>query len=624
MTAFLALTLVGLVVGCIYALTACGLVVTYTTSGVFNFAHGAIGMLAAFTYWQLSVGWGLPVLLSLFLVLLVLAPLLGATIERFLIRPLYGAPVGVTLVVTLGLLITMIGVANVAWPPATATRVLPKFFEGRTVEIFTLVVSYNEILVIVSAIAVAGALRSFFTLTRTGIAMRAVVDDPDLAALAGTNPVRVSQLSWALGSSLAALAGILLAPLVTLDILGLTLLVINGYAAAMVGRLRSLPMTVAGALAIGLLASLSLFHTPPFFINYVKPALPMVVLFAAVLFLKQERLRSGSLTGVRMPRTPGRRESVLTGLGFVGVIWVISGQLGAGDLSTLGRGLVLAFVLLSLVVLAGYGGQVSLCQLTFVGLGAYAMGRTGGGVLGLAAAVALPAAAGALVALTVVRLRGLFLALATLAFAQAMDLVFFSKVLGSGGSLQVKRLPLPGIDVANERTYALLLAVVFVIAAVAVLELRRRPFGRRLVALNDSPAACATMGVSVTATKLIVFTGSAAMAGLGGALLGGLNGSVSPNDFLLLNSLVLLLLATVGGLYTVSGAMIAALFYASFPILQNRYPGLGQVNFLLTGLGALVIGRYRYGLVGLLGQVADRRRPRLVAARRVEVARAAG
>ncbi|MCW2601196.1 MAG: hypothetical protein JWM02_3025 [Frankiales bacterium] len=625
MTTFLALTLVGLVVGCIYALTACGLVVTYTTSGVFNFAHGAIGMVAAFTYWQLSVGWGLPVWLSLLLVLLVMAPLMGALVERVLVRPLYGAPIGVTLVVTLGLLISLIGLANLAWPPTT-TRVLPKFFAGRTVTLASLVVSYNEILVIVTAALVAVTLRSFFTRTRTGIAMRAVVDDQELAALAGTNPQRVAQLSWALGATLAALAGVLLAPLVTLDILGLTLLVINGYAAAMVGRLRHLPATVSGALALGLLDSWLIGYAPGGVVNVLKPALPMFLLFGAVLFLKQERLRAGSLAGVRMPRTPSFRRSVGSAAAFVVAAWVVSGQLSAANLATGGQGLVLAFIMLSLVLLSGYGGQVSLCQLTFVGLGAFAMGKIGGGSpLGLLGAIALPAATGALIALTVVRLRGLYLALATLAFAQAMDVIFFSRALGYGGNLEVARPSLPGIDLGNDRTYFVLLAVVFAVGAVGVLALRRRAFGRRLVALNDSPAACATMGVSVATTKLIVLTASAGLAGLGGALFGGLHGSVSPNDFVLLNSLLLLLLATLGGLYTVSGAFLAAMFYALFPVLQNRYPGLGQVSYLLTGLGALSLGRNRYGMGGQLADLGERLRAwRLPAGQQAEVLHAAG
>jgi branched-chain amino acid transport system permease protein len=621
MTTFLALTLTGLVVGCIYALTACGLVVTYTTSGVFNFAHGAIGMVAAFTYWQLSVGWGWPAPLAFLTVLLVLAPLLGAVVERALIRPLYGAPVGVTLVATLGLLVTLLGVGFLVWPPDT-TRVLPKFFEGHTVSLFSLVVDYNQLLVIATSVAVAVGLRLFFVRTRLGIAMRAVVDDPELAALAGTKPERVSQLSWALGAALAALAGVLLAPLQTLNVTELTLLVINGYAAAMAGRLRNLPATVGGALVIGISSSLVLGYAGPQVVNYVRPAIPMILLFVAVLFLKQERLRSGSLQGLRMPRTTGLRQSAAVGLVFVLVAGVVSGQLSPAHLAVGSQGLVLAFVMLSLVLLSGYGGQASLCQLTFAGLGAFAMGKAGGGLFGLLAAVALPAAAGALVALTVVRLRGLFLALATLAFAQAMDQIFFNHALGYGGTLAIPRPRLPLIDTADDRVFFVLLAVVFALGSVGLLALRRRAFGRRLIALNDSPAASATMGVSPVMTRLVVFTLASAIAGLGGALLGGLHGSVSPNDFLLLNSCVLLLLATIGGLYTPTGAFLAAMFYALFPELQKLVPELGQVQFLLTCLGVLALGRNRYGMGGQIADAGERLRALRV--QRVEVARAAG
>ena len=625
MTTFLALSLTGLVVGCIYALTACGLVVTYTTSGVFNFAHGAIGMVAAFTYWQLSVDWGWPAPLAFLTVLLVLAPLLGAVVERVLIRPLYGAPIGVTLVATLGLLVTLLGVGFLAWPPDT-TRVLPKFFEGHTVTLFSLVVDYNQLLVIVTSVAVAVGLRLFFVRTRLGIAMRAVVDDPELAALAGTKPERVSQLSWALGASLAALAGVLLAPLQTLNVTELTLLVINGYAAAMAGRLRNLPATVAGALVIGVSSSWAVGYFGATVTNYVRPAIPMILLFIAVLFLKHERLRAGSLAGLRMPRTTGLRQAVSVGAAFVVVAGIVGSGLSPAHLAIGSQGMVLAFIMLSLVLLSGYGGQVSLCQLTFAGLGAYAMGKTGGGALGLLAAVALPAAAGALVALTVVRLRGLFLALATLAFAQAMDQIFFNHALGYGGTLEIPRPALPLIDTADDQVFFVLLAVVFALGAVGLLAVRRRAFGRRLIALNDSPAASATMGVSPVMTRLAVFTASSAIAGLGGALLGGLHGSVSPNDFLLLNSCVLLLLATLGGLYTPTGAFLAAMFYALFPELQKAVPELGQVQFLLTGLGVLALGRNRYGMGGQLADAGEKLRA-LVQDRRMErvgVARAAG
>ncbi len=622
MTTFLALTISGLVFGCVYALTASGLVVTYVTSGIFNFAHGAIGMVAAFSYWQLHIAWGWPAPLAFLMVLLVLAPLLGAVVERILVRPLYGAPIGVTLVATLGLLVTLLGLAFLLWPPDT-TRVLPRFFAGHTVTIASLVIDWNQLLVIGAAIAVAVSLRLFFSRTRLGIAMRAVVDDQELAALAGTKPERVSQLSWAMGSSLAALAGVLLAPLVTLNVTDLTLLVINGYAAAMIGRLRNLPATVGGALVIGILNQEAVGYAPTWFNNYISPAIPMILLFGAVLFIKGERLRAGSLQGLRMPAPPSLQRSLVSGAVFVLVAGVIGSQLSPANLAIGGQGMVLGVVMLSLVLLSGYGGQVSLCQLTFAGLGAYAMAKGGGGLGGLALAALLPAAAGALVAVTVVRLRGLFLALATLAFAQAMDKIFFLHALGSGSSLEVPRPSLPGIDLQDDKAFFVLLSVAFALAAVGVLALRRRTFGRRLIALNDSPAASATMGVSATSTRLVVMAVSASIAGVGGALLGGLHGSVSNNDFLLLNSCVLLLLATLGGLFSPTGAFLAAMSYALFPKFQELFPDLGQVQFLFTGLGVLALGRNRYGIGGQLADAGEKLRALRVSRVR-EVARAAG
>jgi branched-chain amino acid transport system permease protein len=200
----------------------------------------------AFTYWELTVKDGLPEWLGLLIVLGVLAPLLGALLERLLMRQLHGATVSTQLVVTLAVLLALIGLASIRWSP-TEPRVLPQFFEGHQVGIFGVNVTYHQLVMVGVAILVAAFLRLLFYRTRLGVAMRAVVDDPDLAAMAGASPARVQQLSWALGASLAGLAGILLAPLVNLDILTLTLLVINGYAAALVGRLRSLPLTAAGA-----------------------------------------------------------------------------------------------------------------------------------------------------------------------------------------------------------------------------------------------------------------------------------------------------------------------------------------------------------------------------------------
>ncbi|HVX09182.1 ABC transporter permease [Humibacter sp.] len=604
MSIVLPLTIVGVVYGCVYAVTATGLVVTYATSGVFNFASGALGMMGAFTYWQLTVAWGLPQLAGLAIVLLVLAPLAGALIERVLIRRLDGSSLGVTLVVTVGLLLALIGVANLIWDPSKP-RALPQFLPNDSVALPGVNISAQQLIIVGVSLSIAVVLRVFFTRTRVGAAMRGVVDDRRLLALAGVSPGRASQIAWAMGASLAALAGILLAPLVTLNILPLTLLVIDGYAAAVVGRLRSLPLTVVGGLALGLAESYSTGYLSGDLPDMLRPALPMFLLFLAVVFLRQDRLRAGRSLSGWAPRTVSRRRSLVAGAVFViaatGASWVLPGS----ALPHFGQALALGFILLSLVLLTGYGGQVSLCQMTFVGFGAYLMGRIapGGSVLGALVATACCAVLGALVAIPVLRLRGLYLALATLAFASGMDSIFFIHALGDGGIIKGARLRVGGLSFEGSHAYTSLLAAAFAAGAVVLLWVRRSRFGRRLAAMNDSPAACATLGVSINGTKLAVFSASAALAGFGGILYVGQTTIASANDFQMLNSLVLLLILTLGGAATVSGAFIGALVYAMFPVIQQHVPSLGQVSLLLTGLAAISVGQNPDGIVG---QVAKR------------------
>jgi ABC-type branched-subunit amino acid transport system ATPase component/branched-subunit amino acid ABC-type transport system permease component len=611
LSAFLSFTVIGIVTGCIYGLTASGLVVTYTTSGIFNFAHGAIGMAAAYMYWQFHIGWGWPTVPSLVIVLFVIAPAFGALVERVLIRPLRGAAVDLTLVVTLGLLLLLIGAANAVWSP-TKIRRLPQFFAGHSVRVLGIRMSYNEITIIVAAVLVAIALRLFFSRTRTGIAMRAVVDNPDLVAMAGGPPVRIQQLSWALGAGLAALAGVLLAPITQLNILQLTLLVINGYGAAIVGRLRSLPLTIVGALVIGLGQTYLVAYAPGGLLRDINLIIPMIVLFVVLIVLPPARLRLGTLVGRGVPRPAPLRSSIVAAAVLVLVVAIASGHLGEANLKTASHGMALAIVMLSLVLLTGYGGMASLCQFTFLGLGAYAMGHaggTGGSPLGLLAAAGLAAGFGLLVALPTLRLRGLYLALATLAFAAAMDLTFFTRVLGSGGQLDVARPHVFGITPTG-RTYFVELAIVFAIAGIGVLAVRRGAFGLRLTAMDDSPAACATLGLNITWTKILVFTVAAALAGVGGALYGAVPGQVSSAEFNPLQSLVILLLARIGGINTVTGVLLGAGLFSGFAILQQHLTGLAQIAALLTGLGAISLGRDPNGMGGRVAEVATALRAR--------------
>jgi branched-chain amino acid transport system permease protein len=589
---------VGLELACLYALTASGLVVTYTTSGVFNFGHGAMGMFMAFVYWQLAVGWHLPWPLALIIVLFVLAPVMGAIIERLVIRPLHGTSLGVNLVVTLGLLLFMLALANHFWSTAT-TRHLPRIFPGQF-RIFGVAVTDYNVMVLVVSLAVAG-LWLLFIRTRPGITMRAVVDDRDLTARAGASPERVAQLSWAIGTSLAALAAILIAPLVQLSAINLTLLVVTGYAAAIVGRMKSLPLAVAGALLIGMAVSFMTGYLPNSLLPDFAPATvgPIVLLFGALLLLPQDRLRTARLGTGKVRRVTDLRTSCALGAVFIALAIVLSDVFKGGTLIDLGEGLAFGIIMLSLVLLTGYGGQVSLCQMTFAGLGAFCVGKIAGGdsVVGLIAAVLLPAVVGAVLAVVVLRLRGLYLALATLAFAEAMDNLFFNKKLGVGGILAVGR-----VGLHSQRGFLIEMAVLLSLLAIGLLALRRGPFGRQLAAMNDSELACASIGMNVTLTKVAAFTLAAGIAGLGGAMYGGWQGQVSPNDFQMLFSLILLLLIALAGIGTVGGAFAAAIFYAFNPVIEKH---LKIDPDLFIGLGAMFLGRNPGGFAGLLADATE-------------------
>jgi branched-chain amino acid transport system permease protein len=617
MEIFLSFTVVGLVAGCVYALVATGLVVTYNTTGIFNFAHGAIAMVGAYTYWQFSNGtggWGWPAPLALLFVLFVLAPLFGLVIERLLMRPLKGAPVDVSLVVTLGLLLFLVGLAQVLWK-SDQVRNLPYFFNGAGFRLGYVQVTWHAVVAVSATVGIAIGLRLLFNRTRTGIALRAVVDSPELLALAGGRPQRIQQLAWAMSCSMAALAGILLAPIARLDIILLTLLVVDGYAAAIIGRLRNLPLAVAGAMAIGLGQYYlgGYITTTKWHADQAQYLVPMLVLFAMLILLPQDRLKSASFSGAVAPRVAGLRASAVWAVILVVATFVISMGLSGPDLRTVASGFALALVLLSLLLLTGYGGMISVCQMTFVGLGAVAMGKvaSGGSLLGVLAAIGLAAAAGFLLALPTLKMRGLYLALATFAFASVMDKAVFTKVFGTGGNLPIGRPNIPGIPTESDRAWLMLTAVIFSVAAVGVLAYRRSSYGRRLVAVNDSPAACATLGINVNRTKLVVFTASAAMCGLAGVLYGGVTQSVDANAFNALLSLVVLLLARVGGINTASGVFLGAFVFALFPTFLPWLPDAFSNQFLLTGIAAVSVGRDPNGMGGRIAQGAEKLREML-------------
>ncbi|MDX8028737.1 ABC transporter permease [Lentzea sp. BCCO 10_0856] len=596
MTALLAYTIFGLVTGGAYAVVAGGLVLTYSTSKVFNVGHGAIGMVMAFLYWELAENRGLPQWLALLIVVGGCAPLFGLVIERFVMRRLAGAPVGITLVAGVGVLVGLIGVAQVIWPPQA--RPVRPFLDQLGVHIGQSFVSGHDLVTLACAVLVAGGLYVLLNRTRTGLAMRACVDAPELAALYGTRPQRLSAMSWAIGSALAALGGILLTPVVQLDYVTMTLLVITAYTAALVGRLRSLPWTFVGALGLGLVQSYAVAYLPssPAWIAF-RAAIPALLLFVVLLAMPQSPLRIGGVRGSRGPAVPN---ALTTGVGtglFAGVVVVLALLVDSVVAGQLALALVFGIVLLSMVLLTGYGGVVSLGQFTFVGVGAVTVARLGStSVFTLLLGAVVAAAVGALIALIALRVSGLYLALATLGFAQLMDKLVLQSPIAFGvrGSLQVPRL------VESATAQLLLAAAVFALVGIGVLAVRRGRLGRRMIAVKDSSAACATLGMNVRWIRVWVFSLSAAIAGLAGGLFAQLRETVAASDFQLFNNLPLLLFAVIAGVTSVSGALLGGVLLMLLPVLQSGFPTFAGVAVVLLGVAAAGLARDPNGLVSWL------------------------
>jgi branched-chain amino acid transport system permease protein len=602
-SSFLQFTLIGISAGCVFAVAASGLVLTYTTTGVFNFAHGGVGMVAAFVYYQLRVDVGLPAPIALVVVLGVLAPLIGILLERIM-RSFHNAPPGTTLTVTIALTILLVGVIQYAYQSDGVQRTSAYLFGDRAVSIVGARIRWDEVAFFLTAVVVAAGLRYVLKATRTGVAMRAVVDDPDLAALTGAPPRTIARTSWVLGSVLAALAGVLYAPTTgALDAINLTFFVLSAYGAAVFGRLRSLALTFLGAIMLGLVQGYAPIAFPKSELwNHLQVGVPGLFLFFVLLALPDAKLTVGRIVGRDTPAVPGLPASLIRAAIFVPAV-VLLASVAGDNILDLTRGLIYGTLLLSLVLLTGYSGQISLAQYVFFGLGAFAMAKVAGGdsVLGMGAAAAVAVPFGVVVALPALRLQGLYLALVTFAFAQVSRDVIFqdSRVYGKGG-VAVGRLHVLGLDFSSDRAFAALCALVFAVVAIGVLALRRGPFGRRLAAMRDSQAACATLGLDVRRTKLAVFALSSAIAGLAGALYGGLGFIAGQLDFEPLYNVLLFLFAFVGGITTVTGALLGGVLFAALPWVQSEKPELAGLVFAVIAAGAVALGRQPNGLAGMI------------------------
>jgi ABC-type branched-subunit amino acid transport system permease subunit/ABC-type branched-subunit amino acid transport system ATPase component len=612
--------LLGAITGLVYALLASGLVLIYRSTGIINFAFGELGALCAAVLAKLVIDlhWNFAAALA---VAVLLGALLGAALELVVVRRLFRSSRVVLLVATIGAS-QLFFLIQLVLPLRTGDPRFPSPFD-REVMVGSLLVSGKHFLAIAVVPAVVAMLAVFLTRTPQGIAIRAAADNPDAAELAGISAKRVSTLVWTLGGALAALTVVLYNPLrgvlagVPQPALGPGLL-LRALAAALIGRLVSLPWALAGGLAIGVVEAL-------LFVNSSNPGAADAVLFALVLGLLLVRgasARDFRIDGfVPTPRTapvpPSLRGHPLVRrltVAGIGVPLLAAALLpfvftGPDDIFLFSRVLIFALAAISVTVLVGWAGQLSLGHFAFVGLGAMVTGSLVGRGLSFPAALGYAmvagAAAGLLVGAPALRLRGLFLAVTTLAFAiAASNWLFQLEILkGKSTSLTVPRSTVLGVDLTPQRSYYWFCLVLLVVVGAAVSHWRGTGIGRGLIAVRENEDRASSLTLSPALMKLGAFAFSAAIAGLAGGLLAGLRVSYADNSFGPELSLQLVAMVIIGGLGTVSGAILGAVYIVGLPTL---FGDSAEIALLTSGAGLLVLLLYLPGgLISVVFRIRD-------------------
>jgi branched-chain amino acid transport system permease protein len=657
--------LLGLAGGALYAMLATGLVCAFKGSGVINFAHGALAMYPAFTMTELQrtghiklplvdilptsalnvpvditvhdgpVPFGVALALSLGM-----AALLGVLVHYLVFRPLRHAPPLGKVIGSLGVLLYLQGVAllnfgeKVRQPPAVLpSKPWPDFlWFGRAFP------QVNLWLVLV-AVAMGGVLWFFYQHTRFGAATRAAASNEKGAVLLGYAPDRLALANWVIAALTAGVAGILVAPVTGVDPTRFTLFVVPALGAALLGNLTSIPIAVAGGILLGSVQSVvQQWATESWFPEWARSgaatAVPRVVI-ALVLFLRGDKLPiRGTVSQRRLPLSPYPVRvwqhaiiwpvlvMLLASGVSIGGVTIIPHLTGTWQLG-LTTSLILAILSLSYVVLTGYVGQISLAQLALAGTAAFVVARlmsnghaaegslTGFVVHGpglpliIAGPIAVAAAVtvGLVVGLPALRIRGVQLAVVTIAAALMLEEFYFKNAsltdLASGSGAPVPTPKLFGLDLgvvsgsglSDAFAFTAFVVIVLAVCAVAVANIRRAGTGRRFLAVRANERAAAAAGVNVARTKLLAFGISSALAGVAGVLVAFQQQTISYQNFVVLLGLSVLAFAYLGGITSINGAMIAGLMGTSgLLVVFSKYhiKGIEEYTAVLGGVGLIL------------------------------------
>jgi branched-chain amino acid transport system permease protein len=629
--------LLGLGTGALIAGIALGVVLTYRGSGIINLATGAVAMVAGYAFWSLKTGFFFGLVLPTAAALaatLVVALLVGLLMEVVAFRPLRAASPLAKLAASLGIL--LLAQAAMLLGFGTAAKPAPAVLPSGTVALLGVTVPVDRFILTGVVVAVALALAALYRWSRFGLATRAASENEAAALLAGLSPDQLSLVNTLLASLVAGAVGVLAASLVQLDSSALPLQIVPALAAALLARFTSFGVACGAGLGIGMAQSLTYYastqswfptdHGNP--LPGVQQLLVFVIIVIAMFWRGASLPGRGELVEKRLPSVPlperlGRPAATATLVCAVALV-----VLPYDFRQALINSLIGAIIVMSYVVITGYVGQISVVQLALSGVAGFTLSHLAadagiGFPLGPLIAVAVTTLLGLVTAASALRVRGVSLAVVTLAAALAMEQFIFVNSTwggGSGGSpVPAPRIfgvdlspgaPFRGLDGAlPSPVFGFVALAVTLALGLYVANLRRTGLGRRMIAVRANERAAAAAGVHVRNVKFTAFALSSFIAGVAGTLYGYNFGSISATRFSALTALGLIAFAYIGGVTRVSGAVFAGLISteAVLPHAFDRWLGISGNWALLVG-GAALIFTLRVHPEGVAGAGRGRRR----------------
>ena len=661
----------GLVTGLTYASFAAGFVLIYRSTGVLNFAHGEVGAFGVALFVlllaQYSVNWWLSFLLAL-----AACAAIGMAIELIVIRRLFNSPRLVVLIATIGVG-QIVLFAKFRLPSVATPGPISPPFKATWTPTDHIRLQAREIVVLVVVPVLIALLAWFIARTRLGLAVRASASNADTARVYGTSPRRTSTIVWSISGAFAAATAIFLAPLQGINSAQAGTaaiaepLLLRVLVVSLLARMRSLPGTLIGGVGVGVAEQLIRTNVDSANRSVVDVYLFLAVLVVVLLVVRSTGEQESWSLAPRIKAIPSRLESVwwvrrLNAIGFVALFgfFVLLGLTlsTASSLFTWTSILLFAMVALSMTVLTGWAGQLSLGQYAFVGLGGLTvLGLTQGNDIpvpfnlfnlairlpwawAMVAATAVGVVTAVVVGLPALRVRGLFLAVTTLAFAVASATWLFNQEFFTGGTSYPRPAEKPVLDIgpilidfgASRKNYYFLCLVSLAVVAAVVARLRRTGIGRSWIAVRDNEEMAAASTVSPTRMKLVAFGVAGGIAAYSGGLLVTLVPSLQPVSlFRAGESIVVVATAIIGGLGSVAGPILGALWVRGIPqAIPEELDDL--VRLLTSSIGLLVLLMYFpggllqiiYSIRDKLLERADRRMAEREAATEVDLAPAEG